>query len=111
LPIYILKRFSNLNNEFPEFANDLLCNIPANTFIKIVELMDTDYPNNWQALAMKIWPNYRMADIKMKFKGMKDVLERWSTEGGRIGDLIQHLIDLKRMDVLYDLKSYLPEIR
>jgi hypothetical protein len=109
--MYILKRFSNINDELSEIANNLLCNIPANTFTKIVELMDVDYPNNWQALAMKIWPIYRMVDIKMKFKGMKDVLERWSTEGGKTDDLIQLLVDLKRMDVLYDLKSYLPEIR
>jgi hypothetical protein len=73
--------------------------------------MNVELPNNWLALAMEIWPHYRMIDIQINFKGMKDILDAWNAEGGTTNDFVQHLIKLKRNDVLHELKCVFPEIR
>jgi hypothetical protein len=74
--------------------------------------MDINYPNNWEAVAMEIWPEYRNIDLQIKFKGgMKDVLGAWKAKGGATKDLVQVFIKLNRLDILNELKAYFPAIR
>ena len=61
-------------------------------------------------LAMKIWPEITIVDIRSFEENgkMRQVLEKWGLEGGTTKELLSMLRDINRMDVLNELKKDYP---
>jgi hypothetical protein len=106
----LLVTINEQDNNLPPLIKDL----PVKATRIIINWMNyRKTNNNWEELAMRIWPE--MTDIDYGFfeenGKTKAILKRWGVEGGKTKDLLSILQDMDRKDVLVELEKQYPSIR
>jgi hypothetical protein len=89
----------------------LIKDFPAKISKLIIQILNLD--NNWMNFASEIWPLYSLDDIRCRFEERKTeaILAKWGKKGATTSQFLQVLIQMKRNDIIINLKGKYPSVK